>query len=296
MANMRGRILKGIAGFYYIKPDDSENIYECKAKGIFRKRGQKPLVGDIVEIEVIDEQQLKGNIVELLPRSNSLVRPAVANVDQAVVIFAMKRPDPLFTLLDSFLIMMRMASLPVVLIFNKSDLAQDSEKEEFRQVYSGADVKIIFTSAAKGIGIDDVRDALRGKVSTVAGPSGAGKSTLINMLCGREHMQTGAVSEKIGRGKQTTRHTELLEIEKDSFIMDTPGFSSLELPKMEKEDLEQYYPEFAEYRSGCYFARCVHVHEPGCAVRDALESGFINKKRYESYQSLYETLEGRRRY
>ncbi|MCR5778634.1 MAG: ribosome small subunit-dependent GTPase A [Lachnospiraceae bacterium] len=293
---MQGRILKGIAGFYYIQPENSEDIYECKAKGIFRKRQQKPLVGDLVEIEVIDSENLKGNIVKLCPRKNSLIRPAVANVDQAVVIFAMKRPDPLFTLLDSFLIMMRMAGLPVVLVFNKEDLADESEKEEFRKVYAGADVKILFTSAAKGIGVDEVRDVLRGKVSTVAGPSGAGKSTLINMLCGSERMETGAVSEKIGRGKQTTRHTELLEIESNSFIMDTPGFSSLELPEMEKEDLEQYYPEFDRYRGNCYFKRCVHIHEPGCSVRDALEEGDINIKRYESYKSLYETLDGRRRY
>ncbi|MCR5526451.1 MAG: ribosome small subunit-dependent GTPase A [Lachnospiraceae bacterium] len=293
---MQGRILKGIAGFYYVKTADSAQVYECKARGIFRKRQSKPLVGDFVEIEVIDEEKAKGNITELLPRTNELVRPAVANVDQAMVIFALKRPDPVLTLLDTYLVRMRMAGIKTVLVFNKVDLVSEEEADSYKKIYENADCEIIFTSSKADIGLDKVKEALKGKVTTVAGPSGAGKSTLINTLCGKEVMETGDVSEKIGRGKQTTRHTELVAIDEDSYIMDTPGFSSLDLPDMEKEELEKFYPEFDKYRDLCYFSRCSHIHEPKCAVLNALNQNDINSKRYDTYLYLYQDLASRRKY
>lgn len=293
---MQGRILKGIAGFYYVRSAENAKVYECKARGIFRKRQSKPLVGDFVEIEVIDEENEKGNITELLPRKNELIRPAVANVDQAMVIFALKRPDPVLTLLDTYLVRMRMAGIKTVLVFNKSDLVSEDEANLYKEIYASADCEIIFTSSKEKIGLDKVEAALKGKVTTVAGPSGAGKSTLINTICGREVMETGDVSEKIGRGKQTTRHTELVEVDEDSYIMDTPGFSSLDLPEMEKEELEKYYPEFDKYRDSCYFSRCSHIHEPKCSVLDALDKKEINSKRYDTYLYLYQDLASRRKY
>ena len=293
---MNGIILKGIGGFYYVKTDENGLIYECRARGIFRKLGRKPLVGDRVSMEVTHEGDMEGNITEIFKRKSELIRPAVANVDKALVIFALKTPDPVLTLLDTFLISMRMSSIPTTLVFNKADLVGEEKINEFSKIYSSAGVDLIFTSTKTGRGIDAVKKALEGSVTTVAGPSGAGKSTLINTIAGKEVMETGRVSEKIGRGKQTTRHTELLEVGEESYIMDTPGFSTLTLPDMEKEDLALYYPEFDELRDNCYFARCVHIHEPDCKVRDAVESGKINKVRYESYISLYEELAERRRY
>ena len=293
---MNGIILRGVGGFYYVKTDEDGAIYECRARGIFRKLDMKPLVGDRVRIEVTHEGDMEGNLVEIYDRRSSLIRPAVANVDRALVIFALKTPDPVLTLLDTFLIYMRMSSIPTTLVFNKSDLVNDDTIKEFSEIYASAGVELIFTSTKTGRGIDRVKKVLENSVTTVAGPSGAGKSTLINTIAGREVMETGKVSAKIGRGKQTTRHTELLEIAPNSYIMDTPGFSTLTLPDMEKEDLSAYYPEFAESRDNCYFARCVHIHEPGCRVLEAVRDGKINKVRYESYVSLYEELAGRRRY
>ncbi|MCR4745558.1 MAG: ribosome small subunit-dependent GTPase A [Lachnospiraceae bacterium] len=293
---MNGIILKGIGGFYYVKTDENGAIYECRARGIFRKRDMKPLVGDRVRIEVTHEEDMEGSIEEIHERKSALIRPAVANVDKALVIFALKTPDPVLTLLDTFLINMRMSSIPTTLVFNKSDLVDDETIEKYSEIYSSAGVELIFTSTKTGRGIDAVKRVLENSVTTVAGPSGAGKSTLINTIAGRQVMETGKVSAKIGRGKQTTRHTELLDLGNDSYIMDTPGFSTLVLPEMEKEDLALYYPEFDDLRDSCYFSRCVHIHEPGCKVRESVESGKINKVRYESYLSLYEELAGRRRY
>ncbi len=293
---MNGIILKGIGGFYYVKTDEDGAVYECRARGIFRKLDKKPLVGDRVRIEITHEDDMEGNIVEIHERKNALIRPAVANVDRALVIFALKTPDPVLTLLDTFLISMRRSSLPTTLVFNKADLVDEDTIDKFSEIYFSAGVDIIFTSTKTGRGIDMVKNVLAGAITTVAGPSGAGKSTIINTIAGHEVMETGKVSKKIGRGKQTTRHTELLEIGENSYIMDTPGFSTLLLPEMEKEDLAVYYPEFDNDRDSCYFSRCVHIHEPGCRVRESVEAGKINKVRYESYLSLYEELAGRRRY
>jgi ribosome biogenesis GTPase len=293
---MQGRILKGIAGFYYVRSAENAKVYECKARGIFRKRQSKPLVGDFVEIEVIDEENEKGNITELLPRKNELIRPAVANVDQAMVIFALKRPDPVLTLLDTYLVRMRMAGIKTVLVFNKSDLVSEDEANLYKEIYASADCEIIFTSSKEKIGLDKVEAALKGKVTTVAGPSGAGKSTLINTICGREVMETGDVSEKIGRGKQTTRHTELVEVDEDSYIMDTPGFSTIWLTGFEKEDVKEYFPEFYPYFGDCRFVGCNHLKEPDCAVKAALSDGKISRRRYDSYVNIYEEIAQQRRY
>ena len=292
---MQGKIVKGIAGFYYVHVAES-GIYECKAKGAFRNQKVKPLVGDNVRLEVLDEEQKKGNIEEILPRKNELIRPAVANIDQALVIFAAAKPKPNFNLLDRFLILMQYQKVPAVVCFNKQDMVDAEELQLLKNTYESAGYQVIFTSAAKEEGIQAVRDLLKGKTTTVAGPSGVGKSSLINLLSPEAEMETGDISRKIERGKHTTRHSELFTLDEDTFICDTPGFSSIYLPDMEKEELGIYFPEIAEYEPFCRFQGCAHIHEPGCGVKEALEEKKISPIRYDNYKLLYEELKDKRRY
>ena len=292
---MQGKIIRGIAGFYYVHVPEI-GILECKAKGIFRKNKLKPLVGDLVTVSVIDEENKKGNIDEVLERKNELIRPAVANIDQALVIFAVKKPEPNLNLLDRFLIMMQQKNIPCILVFNKSDLATEEERTALEEIYKNSGCKILFISAKKNQGLEEIRTILSGKTSTVAGPSGVGKSSLINKLQSNVNMETGSISEKIERGKHTTRHTEFIPIGEETFIMDTPGFSSLAVFDMEKEELEQFYPEFDEYRDTCRFHGCSHTHEPGCSVKEAIEEKKISKERYENYKLIYEELRNRKKY
>lgn len=291
---MQGRIIKGIGGFYYVHTPSG--VYECRAKGIFRKDNKKPLPGDEVRIAVLDETAKTGNLEEILPRKSSLIRPAVANVDQAMVIFALVSPKPNFNLLDRFLVMMEKQGIPSVLCFNKKDLADDAVLEEVKERYRESGYPVLFVSAAKKEGIDEVRRLLRGKTTTVAGPSGVGKSSLINLLQDSVQMETGAISEKIERGKHTTRHTELMWVEEDTYILDTPGFSSVDLYGIEKEELGCYFPEIAACGDGCRFVGCAHLAEPDCSVKQALAEGKISAGRYENYKLLYEELKNNRKY
>ncbi len=313
---MRGKIIKGIAGFYYVHAVDDGHvmdayhtvdachgagIYECKAKGIFRKDNVKPLVGDDVELEVLDESLKKGNIIKILPRRSELIRPAVANVDQAVVIFAITKPQPNFNLLDRFLIMMEQQKIPCIICFNKLDLDDEGAADAYKQIYEACGYQVLTVSAQEGTGVDRLRALLAGKTTTVAGPSGVGKSSLINALQSGIIMETGAISQKIERGKHTTRHSELIPVnmgkdELDSYILDTPGFSSLGLFDIEKEELASYYPEFARHEAYCRFGGCSHISEPDCGVKQALEEGEVNRLRYNNYCLLYEELKGRKKY
>ena len=292
---MQGKIVKGIAGFYYVHVVES-GVYECKAKGVFRKEKIKPLVGDNVIIEALDEEQKTGNITEVLKRKNELVRPAVANIDQALVVFAIVRPNPHFNLLDRFLVMMESKKIPVILCFNKEDIATDPQVKELEAIYENCGYPLIFTSALEDKNIDQVKEVLRGKTTAIAGRSGVGKSSIINILQPEANMETGAISSKIERGKHTTRHTELFPVDADSYIMDTPGFSSLYVNDFEKEELKYYFPEFAVYEGTCKFNGCDHIHEPGCAVKEAVEEGKIHKVRYQNYIEMYEELKNKRRY
>lgn len=292
---MQGKIVKGIAGFYYVHVVES-GVYECKAKGIFRKDGIKPLVGDNVEIEVLDERTMEGNITAVLPRKNELIRPAVANIDQALVVFAVKKPEPHLNLLDRFLVMMESRDIPAVLCFNKADIATDPELEQLKEIYAGCGYPLLFTSAKKEENIEELKTFLKGKTTAIAGPSGVGKSSLINLVQSEVRMETGSISRKIERGRHTTRHSELIVIGEHSYIMDTPGFSSLYVSDIEKESLKYCFPEFAPYEGKCRFNGCDHVHEPDCSVKEAVETGKISRKRYENYLSLYRELQERKRF
>ncbi len=291
---MTGKIIRGVGGFYYVHAGG--RVYECRAKGIFRKDGIRPLPGDLAEIAVLDEAEGKGNLERILPRKNALIRPAVANVDQAMVIFAFDSPKPNFNLLDRFLVTMEKNGIEPVILFNKKDLAREGQQEEILRRYENAGYGMLFVSAKLEEELPAVRAALKGKTTTVAGPSGVGKSSLINRLQTEEFLQTGEVSEKIERGRHTTRHTQLLPVEEDTYILDTPGFSSIDLSGIRKEELGDLFPEIAVRADGCRFAGCSHLTEPDCAVKEALAEGKISRERYENYRLFYEELKNRREF
>jgi ribosome biogenesis GTPase len=292
---MQGKIIKGIAGFYYVHVEGM-GVYECKAKGIFRKEHVKPLVGDDVIVDILDEAKKEGNVREILPRRSALVRPAVANVDQALVIFAIVKPNPNFNLLDRFLIRMERQKLPTIICFNKQDIASEQEKDALRTAYETCGYRVCFVSALENEGVNLVRALLTGKTTTVAGPSGVGKSSLINQLAPDANMETGAISEKIERGKHTTRHSEIIALGDGTYIVDTPGFTSLDISEITKEELGTYYPEFVQYEPYCKFSGCAHISEPSCGVKAAVEAGKISRVRYENYKILYQELKEVKRY
>ena len=292
---MTGKIIKGISGFYYVYVEGA-GLYECKAKGAFRKQKIKPLVGDNVEIAVIDEANKLGNVGKILPRKNELIRPAVSNIDMALVIFASAKPDPNFNLLDRFLCMMEYQKVPVTICFNKIDLVDQEKLKEYSGIYEPAGYNVIFTCTKTKEGLGSIRSLLEGKTTTVAGPSGVGKSSIINCLQSDITMETGTISEKIERGKHTTRHSEIIPVSHDTYIMDTPGFSSMDVPGFEKEDLWTCYPEFVRHEPYCRFIGCSHINEPDCGVKAAVEDGEISPVRYEDYKLLYEELKNRHKY
>ena len=292
---MTGKILKGIAGFYYVQAADGK-LYECRAKGIFRNKNVKPLVGDDVDISVLDETELKGNIDKILPRKNALIRPSVANVDQALVLFSVTQPEPNLNLLDRFLVMMEVQEVPVNICFNKIDLTGDERQRELAAIYEKAGYPVYFTSTCEKHGIREIKDLVQGKTTVLAGPSGVGKSTLTNLLYPKAEMETGTISEKIQRGKHTTRHSELFGIGRDTYMMDTPGFSSMYIEDMECGCLKDYFPEFEAYEENCKFLGCVHIGEKVCGVKEAVSEGKISQNRYDNYRLLYQELKEKRRY
>ncbi|MDW8801079.1 ribosome small subunit-dependent GTPase A [Clostridium sp. A1-XYC3] len=281
---MQGTIVKGIAGFYYIKTD--EGVVECKARGKFRLDELTPMVGDKVEITV---KNGKGVIDKIHSRINELIRPAVANVTQALVVFALKNPDVNLDLLNKFLINCEFNNLKAVVCFNKLDLVSYEEKSEIIEMVNKSGYEILLLKAKEGYGIDKIREKLRDNVTVLCGPSGAGKSTILNSIAGRELMETGEISEKLKRGKHTTRHSELIDIG-DGFVVDTPGFSSFDIDFISKEDLQHCFPEFEDYINKCKFRGCLHYKEPNCAVKQGVEEGNINNNRYEFYIKTLEEI------
>lgn len=292
---MEGKIVKGIAGFYYIHVVDY-GVYECKAKGIFRNQKIKPLVGDNVCIDVLDEEKRKGNLIKILPRANQLVRPAVSNIDQAFVIFAATQPEPNLNLLDRFLIMMAKQQVKTVICFNKMDLASKEELQVLKDTYSKSGHHVCLVSAKERLGMEELNHILCDKTTVLAGPSGVGKSTILNLIQPDANMETGTISEKIGRGKHTTRHSEIFHVKGNTYLMDTPGFTSLLVETMEKEELRNYFNEFQIFEPFCRFQGCMHINEPNCEVKHAVLESKISKIRYHNYKLLYEELKNKKKY
>lgn len=290
---MRGRIIKGVGGLYDVHVG-GDRIYACRARGIFRKKKIRPNVGDYVEIEILSEQDMEGSITVIHERRNSLIRPMVANVDQALLVFAFHEPEPNYYLLNTFLVMMEQQGVPVILCFNKTDLSSPEERDYVRESFRGSGVQL-HTICAHSDDTESIGKLLLGKTTVLAGPSGVGKSSLLNRISGTFSMETWDVSEKIKRGKHTTRHSELIYIGDDSYLVDTPGFSSLDLADMEKEDLKQYFPEFS-YCEPCRFLDCLHINEPDCAVKQAVEEGRISSLRYDNYRLMFENLSAKRKW
>lgn len=287
---MQGIIVKGIAGFYYVKIEDK--IYECKARGRFRHKSLSPLVGDRVEIEVKND---KGFILDILPRTSELIRPAIANVSQAIIVFAVKNPEYNEDLLNKFLVLCESNKINVIVCFNKIDLISSEELKKMTLKVENMGYEVICLNAKKGEGLENIRENLKDDITVLCGPSGVGKSTILNGIIGKDKMETGALSEKLQRGKQTTRHVELLETD-GGYLADSPGFSSLELSNVEKEELQYCFPEFKAYYNDCKFSTCMHYKEPGCAVKNAVDENLISKDRYNFYIKTLEEILNRRKW
>lgn len=285
---MEGIIIKGIGGFYYIKTD--EGIIECKARGKFRYNSLKPMVGDRVTIKV---ENGKGVIEDIHERSSELIRPTVANVTQAFVVFAIKNPDINLDLLNRFLTLCEYNDIHAVVCLNKEDLCTEEEKENLKELINDIGYEVLFINAKEGKDFDALKERLEHNITVLCGPSGAGKSTLLNSFIDREHMETGSVSEKIGRGKHTTRHSELIDVD-NGYLVDTPGFTTLDVTFIDRDSLKYCFPEFNDYNNLCKFNGCNHYKEPKCAVKEAVEEGKINKLRYEFYIKTLEEIINRR--
>ena len=285
---LTGKIIKGIAGFYYVQ-SEGKGLFACKAKGLFRGLGIKPLVGDVCRFRITDESDMEGNVEEILPRKNSIIRPACANIDEAVIVVSATKPAIKYMLLDKIHLFFEYYEIPVCICLNKTDEADASVINEVRARYAKSGVRLICTSAETGAGVDELKKHLSGKTVILTGPSGTGKSSLVNEMFPGAAMETGDVS-KIGRGRHTTRHTELFRIAPDTYVADTPGFTSLDIPSIEPDRLKFYYNEFAPFEGKCRFDMCTHIHEPGCAVKEALEAGEIDEGRYEIYKEFYSAL------
>lgn len=292
---LNGRIMKGIGGFYYV--DTEEGLYECRARGIFRKNKETPLVGDRVQISVVDEENKIGVVESIYKRDSELIRPPIANVEKALIVFSVKNPAPHLSLLDRFIVLAERENLEIIIILTKVDLDEENLTEKIKEIYELTGYKVIPVSSKTKENIDKVKEELKNSVVVFAGPSGVGKSSLLNEIDPEFKLQTGEVSEKIKRGKHTTRHAELFKLECGGIVADTPGFSSLTLDDINESELKEYFIEFDEI-DGCRFGnKCIHENEPSCGVKEAVEAGDISKVRYDSYiQLLNEIRQGKRRY
>ncbi len=278
---MKGLLTKGIGGFYYVETESG--CYECKARGIFRKNEITPTVGDCVEISVISEEQKKGSLTEIYPRKNLLIRPSIANVDHFIIVTPAKSPDFDTFFVDKLLVFCELYHIEPLLVINKTDIHKG---EEYGELYQKIGYPVIYTSTLNGDGISRVKESISGGINVFAGFSGAGKSSLLNQLIENADLATGEIS-RITRGRHTTRHSELFQIAPETYVADTPGFSSLEIDFAIPE-LDELFPEFAD--AICQFKGCSHTKEKGCGVLEALESGEIAPSRYQSYLQIYEKI------
>ena len=286
---MTGTIMKGIGGFYYVKC--GETVYSCRARGRFRKDGQTPMVGDKVKIEITDDEIKEGYVIEIAPRKNWFVRPPVANIDMLLVTFAVREPDPALELIDKLTVSALFQRVDCAVCINKMELNRDKAADLAKE-YALAGFPVVVCSAKTGEGVDNLKSLLKGKVTALAGSSGVGKSSLLNAMGENFSLKTGTVSDKIKRGKHTTRHTELFPLSFGGFVFDTPGFGSFEVEKMKAQDLSDLFPEISKNAGQCRFPGCRHITEPNCSVKEALEKGEIGQNRYKSYCALYESLKG----
>jgi len=288
-----GIIIKGIGGFYYVKVDDT--VYECRARGLFRKNKITPLIGDKVLIKVNKEDNT-GYIEQIFDRTTELKRPPVSNVDQAIIVFAAQKPEPNLWLLDRFLLLASYQGLDVIICINKIDLDTDGKVDSIFNIYDRAGYRVIKTSCITKEGIDQIRNLLLNKVTVFAGPSGVGKSTLLNNIQSNLKLKTGDISQKTSRGKHTTRHVELIELDSGGWVVDTPGFSTLDIDYLKENELQNLFPEIYEKKDMCRFSGCCHYKEPGCAVKEAVETGEISHSRYDNYLSMLQEIREARRY
>lgn len=288
-----GLIIKGIGGFYYVKTE--LGVFECKARGIFRKDSFSPLPGDKVSISIENQDDKLGNIEEISPRYSQLIRPAIANVNQIVIVISIKAPQPDLVLLDKLLITVEQKGISAVVCINKIDLDEDLEYKNVIESYQKSKYRVIALSTMAGAGFDELECALTDKTTVFAGQSGVGKSSILNKVLDSYVMKTGKVSDKIERGKHTTRHAELIELRVGGFVADTPGFSSFELSGLEAGELQNFYPEFREYFGECKFTGCMHISEPGCKVKAALERGILDPGRHARYIEFCNMLKEKHR-
>ena len=288
---MRGTIVKGIAGFYYVKCGGK--VYSCKARGIFRKENTVPRVGDEVSIEIIDAEEAVIN--EIHERRNEFIRPPVANVDCFVIVIAVKKPEPNLSVIDKFIVMAELYHTDIIVCLNKIDLAETEEVKVIADIYENL-YPLTKVSGKTGEGIPELACLLRGKKCALTGPSGTGKSTLLNRLHRGASAETGEISSKSQRGKHTTRHVELFETEGGGMLFDTPGFTSFEVLEAEEGELAFLYPEMVPFIGSCRYDNCRHISEPDCRVRQAVTEGKIHKSRYESYKEQMKEIQEKRKY
>jgi ribosome biogenesis GTPase / thiamine phosphate phosphatase len=287
-----GKIIKALSGFYYVLSDGE--ITQCRGRGVFRKNKVTPLVGDYVEFQADNETE--GYIMKVFERKNELVRPPIANVDQAILVFSAREPDFSTTLLDRFLVLVESKGIAPLICITKMDLLQQDEIreiEEYAEHYRSFGYEVVVTSSKTEQGIEELSPYMRDKTSVFAGQSGVGKSTLLNVIKPELDLKTAMISSHLGRGKHTTRHVELIHIG-NGLVADTPGFSSLEFTDIEVEELPQCFPEMVEASAQCKFRGCLHINEPKCAVKNAVETGDIPSYRYEHYLTFHQEIKDRK--
>ena len=293
---LQGTIIKGYSGFYYVACEGT--VYECSLRGKNRKKSVKFLPGDKVTFTADGDSLKGGAIEEVLPRKNELLRPPVANLDQLVILAAVYDPLPDLRLIGRVTVFAKWNQITPVIIFNKCDLVSEDEQQKLVDVYKASGFPVYMCSTVTGQGIADIKAVLHGKMSVLAGNSGVGKTSLMNAISDKWELATGEISDKSKRGKHTTRHVELFQMDKDTLIADTPGFSSLILPEdIKREELSRLFPEFLSRLGDCRFATCMHKNEPDCAVKEALENGEIAQSRYDNYLAfLEEVIQQERRF
>lgn len=285
--------MKALSGFYYVQSE--EGYFQCRGRGVFRKDKIKPLVGDIVKFEA--ENETDGYILEIFSRYNELIRPPIANVEQALLVFSSAEPEFSPLLLNRFLVHIEAHQITPIIVISKIDLLNEEEEKEIRQYkqdYENIGYKVVLTSTNSNEGLEEVKQLLENKITVIAGQSGVGKSSLLNKICPTANFETNEISTHLGRGKHTTRHVELIPVN-GGYVADTPGFSSLDFTGIESDELSHYFPEMLELMNECKFRGCTHVNEPKCAVKEAVQEGKIKDYRYQHYLQFFEEIKSTKR-